>query len=175
MHTTWIKNRLSTGIAALALAGGIGALQPASAHAAPAPEYWTFKNIDIGVNQDQCLTGGKIDGGTSSVFMSKCNGSNFQQWDWRGTDSGSLPFKQLQNKATGLCLATDNKSWTHNAVWASRCDWRDGMRFNYDGELYYFMSALTNYNVFLTARDSGAVYSTSEDDNERTGWRGWHS
>ncbi|QCX81707.1 Ricin-type beta-trefoil lectin domain protein [Streptomyces sp. YIM 121038] len=172
MHTTRVTHRLSTGVAALALAGGICVLQPTSAQAAPGPEYWTFRNIYL--NGNQCLTGGKINGGKTSVFMSKCNGSNFQQWDWRGDDPGGLSMKQLQNKATGLCLATDNKSWENNAVWTSRCEWRDGMRFHYDDDQKYIMSALTSYNVFLTARESGAVYSTSDNDAAGHSWFGSH-
>ncbi|WP_157882583.1 ricin-type beta-trefoil lectin domain protein [Streptomyces silvensis] len=157
MHTTWIKNRLGKGIAAVALAVGIGALQTVSAQAAPDPTYWTFGDSTF----ERCLTGGKIDGATSRVFLTKCNGSNFQKWDWRGDDPDYYPHEQLQNKATGLCLATDNESMENNAVWASQCEWRKGMRFHYDDAGHTLCPALTNYSTCLVARPNGAVYGTS--------------
>lgn len=166
MHMTRTKQRVRAGVAALALAGGIGALQPAPAHAAPEPAYWIFKDD----THARCLTGGKIDGGSSQVFVSKCNGSNFQQWDWRGEDPDrTRPFKQLQNKATGLCLATDNLSLEKNAVWASRCEWRKGMRFHYDASTNGIYSALTNYSTALESTLEGAVYGTT-----RGGWMEWY-
>ncbi|MFD5699950.1 hypothetical protein [Streptomyces lasiicapitis] len=164
MHMTWIKNRLSAGAAALVVAGGLGVLQPAPAQAAPAPNYWFF----VDDTHERCLTGGKIDGATSRVFLTKCNGSNFQKWDWRGDDPDQRPQEQLQNKATGLCLATDNESMENNAVWASQCEWRKGMRFHYDGATNTLCPALTNYSVCLVARPDGAVHSATQG-----GWMQW--
>ncbi|QKW50015.1 RICIN domain-containing protein [Streptomyces buecherae] len=175
MQLNWIKNRSSTFVAALALAGGFGAIQPAPAQAAPSPTYWTFRN-DWHEHGDRCLTSGKIDGSSTKVFMSKCNGSNFQKWDWRGTDpTASMPMLQLQNKATGLCMATDNEHARNNSVWTSRCDWRKGMRFHYQAQSGYFYSALTNYSTHLSVEDSGAVYGNVDGGGGSDSWRGSHS
>jgi hypothetical protein len=169
-----LKKRMSAASAVVALAAGFALLPPASAEAAPV--YWTFRNLRVG-NDDQCLTGGKInDRGTSSVFLTTCNGSNYQQWDWRGTDTVDPSYLQLQNKATGLCLATDNKSFHNNAVWASSCDWRDGMRFHYEASthLNLICSLLPSPSVCLTGRESGAVYSDVDTDIYAQ-WRGSHN
>ncbi|MBB5936994.1 RICIN domain-containing protein [Streptomyces zagrosensis] len=175
LNWTRIKNRLGTVVAAIALAAGIGAIQPTPAQAAPSPTYWTFRNIATEL-WDRCLTSGKIDGSSTKVFMSKCNGSNFQQWDWRGTDpTASQPMLQLQNKATGLCMATDNEHARNNSVWTSKCDWRKGMRFHYNDLSHYFYSALTNYGTCLTTSDSGAVYGNVHSAFGEDSWRGSHS
>ncbi|WP_461009460.1 hypothetical protein [Streptomyces capparidis] len=172
-----LKKRLSAAAAIFALAAGVGVLQPASAQAnEAAPVYWTFENRLAPSTSTMCLTSGQLNGGTAKVFMSRCTGSNFQQWDWRGSDGTIHPTLQLQNKATGLCLATDSKSWYENAVWTSRCEWRDGMRFHYDGELGYIMSELKHPNVFLHVdRDSVAVYSSVESGYGASSWVGYHS
>jgi hypothetical protein len=150
---------------------------PIAAQAAsPEPVYWSFSNNTFYPNQ--CLTGGKTNSaGTASVFMATCTGSSYQKWDWRGEDPTNPSFLELQNKATGLCLATDYKNEDNNAVWASTCEWRPGMRFRYvfnsepnsGGEL---MSDFTHppYGDYAELRPTaaGAVYN-GQFDNE---WNG---
>lgn len=178
MQLTWLKKRLGTAIAVIAAAAGIGVLMPAPAQAdAEAVTYWTFRNLWVS-SGEKCLSSGVINSGHSRVFLATCNGSNFQQWDWRGSDPGSpIPFLQLQNKATGLCLATDNLSYSDNAVWTSRCEWRDGMRFHYDGEDGSLDTFLKHPSTQLTGRDSGAVYgfAASQVSDHRDVWIGAHS
>ncbi|GAB2599711.1 hypothetical protein GCM10027168_35950 [Streptomyces capparidis] len=177
MKSTWLKKRLGTLVAALSLAAGVAVMLPAPAQAAPSPVYWTFRNLWVGMG-DQCLTGGKLDGGTSRVFMATCNGSNFQQWDWRGSDPDSpIPHHQLQNKATGTCLATDNKSYNGNAVWTSTCEWRRGMRFHYYADSHYLCPLLTSPSPCLSAQNNGAVYGNTNlsPDIAKDGWIGTHS
>ncbi|MFG1811591.1 hypothetical protein [Streptomyces sp. NPDC049040] len=174
MNRTLRKKRTSTAALLFAAASGLGFLAPATAAhaAAPDPVYWSFSNNTYYPNQ--CLTGGKKNSqGTSSVFMATCTGSYYQKWDWRGEDPTNPSFLELQNKATGLCLATDYKSDDYNAVWASTCEWRPGMRFRYvfnddmpnsGGEL---MSDFTHppYGDYSELRPaaSGAVYNGLPD------------
>ncbi|WP_461009459.1 hypothetical protein [Streptomyces capparidis] len=110
MRLTRIKKHWSTAAAVFALALGFGLAQPAAAQAdAQAPVYWTFMNGTF--DQGHCLTGGQKNAdGTGKAYMSWCNGGFQQQWDWRGSDSTHPQYLLLQNRATGLCLATDAKS-----------------------------------------------------------------
>jgi hypothetical protein len=170
------RKRLGATVAALATAACLGALTPTPAQAAAPdwnPVYWTFKNTDGG-NGNRCLTGGKIDDrGYASAFMSTCNRSNFQQWDWRGNDSENpIPYKQLQNKATGLCLTTDYKRVYGNAVWLSKCDWVDGERFNYD-EVYHYLQP--HVLGLLHTVESGAVYNGYDGLPSENTWVGRHT
>jgi hypothetical protein len=169
------KKRLGAAFAALATAACLGALTPTPAQAAtPAPVYWTFQNTTFGGNR--CLTGGKIDDrGNASAFMSTCNRSNFQQWDWRG----KYNYKQLQNKATGLCLTTDNKSDNNNAVWLSKCDRVEGERFGgehfeYDGPNHWLTPYVNPQGLLHTAK-SGAVYNSYEWHSSMDTWYGSHT
>ncbi|MFG1811590.1 hypothetical protein [Streptomyces sp. NPDC049040] len=171
--------RFGAVVTAFAAAVALGVLVPASAEAAAQiPTYWTFSNSMVG-NGNTCLTGGNIQSnGTAHAFMATCNGSFFQQWDWRGSDDSTYPALELQNKATGLCLATDHKSYDGNAVWVSRCDWSDGRRFMWmsaGGGYHYLLANLNLPNVFLTPRESGAVYANNTSDAYMDSWVGSHS
>jgi hypothetical protein len=110
---------------------GVGLLQPAAAQAvAQAPVYWTFMNGTF--DRGHCLTGGQKNAdGTGKACMSWCNGGFQQQWDWRGSDSTHPHYLLLQNRATGLCLATDAKS-NANVAWTSTCELRADMCFRFD-------------------------------------------
>jgi hypothetical protein len=180
MKSVKFFRRASAVVVAFAAATWMGVPLPASAEtAASIPTYWTFSNLWVG-NGNTCLTGGNIlSNGTAHAFMSTCNGSSFQQWDWRGAEPESpYPSLELQNKATGLCLATDHKSYDGNAVWVSSCDWSDGRRFSWmsNGAGYhYLMSRLQNPNVFLTPRENGAVYANNTADSAMDSWIGSHS
>jgi hypothetical protein len=180
MKSAHFLKRAGAVVTAFVAAACFGILVPAPAEAAAQiPTYWTFSNLWVG-NGNTCLTGGQIlSNGTAHAFMSTCNGSNFQQWDWRGADPGSTyPALELQNKATGLCLATDHKSWDGNAVWVSSCDWSDGRRFMWmssGGGYHYLMANLDLPNVFLTPRENGAVYANNTSDSATDSWIGSHS
>ncbi|GKQ41833.1 hypothetical protein [Streptomyces sp. A012304] len=173
-----LKKWASSAVALTSLTAGLGIVQAPSAQAAPV--YWTFLNNSPYANQ--CLTGGQVNSqGTGKAYMSWCSESFSQQWDWRGSDTTAPYFLQLQNRATGLCLATDAKSET-NAVWTSPCEWRPGMRFRYEyndvdvsgpgGSLCVNLTVGANYYCLRTSPNEGAVYSSGWWTGD---WFGSHS
>ncbi|MFJ1730803.1 RICIN domain-containing protein [Streptomyces sp. NPDC088254] len=170
MNLTRVRKFTGSAVALVGMAAGFGVLQPTSAQAAPqASTYWKFLNNFH--HENQCLTGGRVnDNGSGRAFMSSCSDSQYQQWDWRGTDSTDPKFVQLQNRATGLCLATDNIS-DINTVWTSKCEWRSGMRFRYDyrsgggGDLCVNIKKSNGDYSCLHVASTGAVYSGYSDGN----------
>ncbi|GAA2428877.1 hypothetical protein GCM10010191_47570 [Actinomadura vinacea] len=140
---------------------GIAGVAAASVMAAPpaqaAAVYWQFKSA-----YGTCLTAGR----TEVAFASSCNGSSYQQWDWVH-DSNGETYAQLKNRATGRCLATDNKN-NANAVWTSDCVWRDGQRFHYNQPSGFFTNI---WSKKLRAESDGAVRAGLE----LAYWDGWHN
>ncbi|GAB2599706.1 hypothetical protein GCM10027168_35940 [Streptomyces capparidis] len=169
MTLTRLKKSAAATFALLAVTAAVGIGAPTTANAAAeAPTYWRFMNSKFGTH---CLTSGeRSSDGTARAFMKWCDSNSWnQQWDWRGNDTTDPRFHQLQNRATGLCLATDAKT-DKNSVWLSTCEWRNGMRFRYDfntdaGTGGTLCANLIRYNQYtcLTTESSGAVYNGTWD------------
>ncbi|MDD1063242.1 RICIN domain-containing protein [Streptomyces cocklensis] len=158
MGFTSLRKR-AVSAASVAVLGAAVASVMAASPAQAAAVYWQFKSIETGT----CLTGG-----TSGVaWASSCTGSSNQQWDWVG-DSGGADFPQLKNRATGQCLATDDKS-NVNAVWTSSCTWTDGQRWGYNATTQQFGSAL---GEALKAYSDGSLHTVP---GSYQAWVGWHN
>jgi hypothetical protein len=111
--------------AMLVLSAVVGAILAAPAQADPV--YWTLRNERSG----WCLTGGEAGSGDTSAraWITRCTGGRHQQWDWVGADND-----RLQNRATGMCLMTDDKS-NRNSVWTSLCSTAQGQKWRYRSQL----------------------------------------
>ncbi|GAA5178812.1 hypothetical protein GCM10023322_06870 [Rugosimonospora acidiphila] len=146
---TLLRQRLRV-TAALA-AAAIGALSLPATPANAAAVYWNFRNAYTG----NCLTAGVNNGGTGKAYVTTCTYGASQEWDFVGGVKGE---QQLKNKATGLCLDTDNKS-SQNVVWTDSCSLKsDGEYFAYSHNLYSYADTW----LYTSTANPGAVYGTRD-------------
>lgn len=153
-----VLRRAAVSAASVVLLAAGAAVSSTPAHAAA---YSAYKNTHSGT----CLTAGK----TGSVFVSRCNGSSYQQWAVGAGDS--YGYYQVKNRATGKCLMT-SYAHTVNSVWASDCRVTKAQLWRWGGPSGDFVNR-DLVSFLRTSPRAGAVYSDKNDDSFAWSYYDW--